>query len=179
MKSLLLIRLPHCISPLPPPPVPEPPSISDGGMRFVGGASLGQEYMDTQPPQQLVASPQGVGCGREGGRREVWEGGKEERGVGGRCGREGRRREVWEGGGREVWEGGKEEGGVGGREGGGRCGREGRRREGGVGGREGGGKEEGGRCGREVWEEGKEEGGVGGREVSFQQQVWLCRWVCF
>ena len=34
-------------------------------MRFVGGAGLGQEYMDTQPPQQLVASPQGVKCGRE------------------------------------------------------------------------------------------------------------------
>ena len=52
-------------SPLPPTLVPEPPSISDGGMRFVGGAGLGQEYMDTQPPQQLVASPQGVRCGRE------------------------------------------------------------------------------------------------------------------
>ena len=71
LVTFLLIRLPHCISPPPPsPPVPEPPSISDGGMRFVGGASLGQEYMDTQPPQQLVASPQGVRCGREGRRRE-------------------------------------------------------------------------------------------------------------
>jgi len=39
-------------------------------MRFVGGggAGLGQEYMDTQPPQQLVASPQGVLCGEGGGR---------------------------------------------------------------------------------------------------------------